>query len=152
MLTPQSPLDCDGSTVISISFTISAAPFGLGICPACPLGGLEQEAHDMRALKLTVAMAGVLFLIRYIPVYYYTSEFNEFVKQEAQRNQRRDQLKLALLNRAKDYSLSLTEADINITTHDGVFRVAVDYKTPLDFLVYRPELTFHATGAGLARE
>src|SRR5215470_12610997 len=106
----------------------------------------------MRALKLTFALVGVLFLSRYIPVYYYTSEFNEFVKQEAQRNQRRDQLKVALLNRAKDYSLSITEADINITTNDGVFRVAVDYRTPLDFLIYRPELKFHATGAGLLRE
>ena len=104
----------------------------------------------MRVLKLTFVLAGLLFLIRYIPVYYYTSEFNEFVKQEAQGTQRRDQLKSALLNRAKDYSLSLT--DIDISTHDGVFRVAVDYKTPLDFLLYRPELRFHATGAGLARE
>jgi hypothetical protein len=106
----------------------------------------------MRVLKLTFTLAGLMFLIRYIPVYYYTSEFNEFVKQEAQGNQRGDQLKLALLKRARDYSLSITEADINITTHDGVFRVAVDYRTPLDFLIYRPSLKFHATAAGLARE
>jgi hypothetical protein len=106
----------------------------------------------MRALKLTFALAGLLFLIRYIPVYYYTSEFNDFVKQETLRTQQQDQLKLVLLNRAKDYSLPVTEADINITTRDGVFRVAVDYRTQLNFVVYRPELKFHATGAGLLSE
>jgi hypothetical protein len=106
----------------------------------------------MRPLKMMFAVAGLLFLIRYIPLYYYTSEFSEFVRMEAQRDQRGDQLKLALLNRARDYSLSVKESDIAITTHDGVFRVAVDYRTPLDFLIYRPSLKFHATGAGLARD
>jgi len=113
------------------------------------LGTLSKEAHDMRALKLTFTLAGLLVLIRYVPVYYHTSEFNDFVMQEAQRTRQRDQLKGALLNRAKDYSLPVTEADINITTSDGVIRVAVDYTVPLDLLVYRPELKFHATGAGL---
>jgi len=106
----------------------------------------------MRALKLTFTLAGLLFLIRYIPVYYYTSEFNDFVKQEALRTQQPDHLKLALLNRAKDYSLPVTGTDINITTSDGMFRVAVDYRKRLDFLVYRPELKFHASGAGLLQE
>jgi hypothetical protein len=113
------------------------------------LGTLSKEAHDMRALKLTFTLAGLLVLIRYVPVYYHTSEFNDFVMQEAQRTRQRGQLKGALLNRAKDYSLPVTEADINITTSDGVIRVAVDYTVPLDLLVYRPELKFHATGAGL---
>jgi|ERR1051326_1493997 hypothetical protein len=106
----------------------------------------------MRALKLTFVLAGLTFLIRYIPICYYSSEFNDFVKEEANRTQRKDQLKLALLSRARDYSLSMTESDIDITTHDGVFRVAVDYRTPLDFLIYRPQLKFHTTGATLARE
>jgi hypothetical protein len=106
----------------------------------------------MRALRLTFVLAGLVFLLRYIPIYYYTSEFNDFVKQEVLRNQQPDQLKLALLNRAKDYSLPVTDADIIITARDGVFRVVIDYRKPLDFLVYRPELKFHATGAGLVRE
>ena len=103
----------------------------------------------MRALKLTFVVAGLLFLTRYVPVYYCTSEFNEFVKQEVQRTGQQGQLKLALLKKARDYSLPVTETDINITTTDGIFRVAVDYRTPLDFVLYRPELKFHASGAGL---
>ena len=103
----------------------------------------------MRALKLMFALAGVLVLSRYVPIYYHTSEFNDFVRQEAQRTRQRRQLKGALLNRAKDYSLPVTEADINITTRDGVFSVVVTYRVPLDLLLYRPELKFQASGAGL---
>src|SRR5881628_1461099 len=101
----------------------------------------------MRALKLMFALAGVLVLSRYVPIYYHTSEFNDFVRQEAQRTRQRRQLKGALLNRAKDYSLPVTEA--NITTRDGVFSVVVNYRVPLDLLLYRPELKFQASGAGL---
>jgi len=103
----------------------------------------------MRALKLMFALAGVLVLSRYVPIYYRTSEFNDFVRQKAQRTRQRRQLKGALLNRAKDYSLPVTEADINITTREGMFSVVVNYRVPLDLLLYRPELKFQASGAGL---
>ena len=32
------------------------------------------------------------------------------------------------------------------------FRVAVDYRVPIDLFVYSPRLTFHTIGAGLLRE
>ena len=105
----------------------------------------------MRALKLMFALAGLLALIRYFVVYYHTSEFNHFVTLEAQRTRQKDQLKWALLNRARDYSLPVKEADINITTRDGVFSVVVNYRVPLDLLIYRPELEFRASGAGLVQ-
>ncbi len=103
----------------------------------------------MRALKLMFALAGLLALIRYVVVCYHTSEFNHFVTLEAQRTRQNGQLKWALINRARDYSLPVKEADINITTRDGVFSVVVNYRVPLDLLIYRPELKFHAGGAGL---
>jgi len=43
----------------------------------------------MRGLKLMFALAGLLFLIRYVVVCYYTSEFNHFVTLEAQGRDRR---------------------------------------------------------------
>jgi len=105
----------------------------------------------MRALKLMFALAGLLALIRYVVVCYHTSEFNHFVTLEAQRTRQKGQLKGALLNRARDYSLPVKEADINITTRDGVFSVVVNYRVPLDLLIYRPELKFRASGAGLVQ-
>ena len=102
----------------------------------------------MRALKLTFALAGLLVLVQYLDVYYNSVQFNDFVQQQARQTRLKGQLKSVLLNRAKDYSLPVTEADINITTSDGVFRVAVNYRVPLNLLVYYPELKFRAMGAG----
>ncbi len=103
----------------------------------------------MRALKVTLALAGLLVLIRYFSVYYHASEFNDFVRQEAQRTRQSGQLKWALLDRARDYSLPITEADIKVTTHDGVSRVVVNYRVPMDLFVYHPQLKFQATGTGV---
>ena len=106
----------------------------------------------MRALKLTFALAGLLALLRYVPVYYHTSEFNDFVKQETQRTRLKGQLKSALLNKAKEYSLPVQEDDIDITITGAVLRVAVDYRVPIDLLVYSPKLKFRAIGAGFLRQ
>ena len=62
------------------------------------------------------------------------------------------QLKSALLNKAQEYSLPVKDDDISITTTGAVFRVAVDYRVPIDLFVYSPRLTFHTIGAGLLRE
>ena len=113
--------------------------------------GTPARRLEVRALKLMFALAGLLALIRYVVVYYNTSEFNHFVTQEAQRTRQNGQLKWALLNRARDYSLPVKEADIDITTRNGVFSVVVNYRVTLDLLIYRPELKFRASGAGLVQ-
>ena len=106
----------------------------------------------MRALKLTLAFMSLLVLIRYANVYYRTSEFDDFVRHEAQRTRVKDQLKRQILNKAKVQYLPVQENDINITMSGPVFRVAVDYRVPLDLFIYNHELRFHASGSGLLRE
>ena len=106
----------------------------------------------MRALKLAFALAGMLASVQYVAVYYDSLEFNYFVRQQARQIRSEGQLKSALLIKAKEYSLPLTDGDINITTADGVFRVAVDYRVPLNLLVYSPKLKFRVIGSGLLRE
>src|SRR5437899_12430921 len=59
--------------------------------------------------------------------------------------------RIAVPDSSRDYSLPVKEADINITTRDGVFSVVVNYRVPLDLLIYRPELEFRASGAGLVQ-
>lgn len=102
----------------------------------------------MRALKMTFAIAGLLALVQFLPVYYNSVQFDDFVQQVGRQNRTKGQLKSVLLNKAKDYSLSVKEADIGITTTDGVVHVAVDYRVPVNLFVFRPELKFRATSAG----
>ena len=105
----------------------------------------------MRAVKLMLVLGGLLALAQYGVVYYNSVIFNNFVEQQAQQT-RLHQLKSAVLSKAKDYSLSLGEDDIDIATGDGVVRVAVAYTVPLNLLVYRPELKFRANGTGFLRQ
>src|SRR5262245_33547798 len=105
----------------------------------------------MRALKVTLALVGMLVLVQYAPVYYSSLEFNDFVQQEVMRARSAGQLKETVLNQARSYSLPVSESDINITTSGSVFRVNVDYSVPVKLLVYTPHLRFQAGGTGLQR-
>src|SRR5215831_5801416 len=101
----------------------------------------------MRAVKVTFVLAGLLALTQYFHVYYNSAEFNNFVRHEAERIRSGAQLKHSLLEQARVYSLPVTESDISINTTDAVLRVAVDYKVPVNLLVYNPELKFHVIGS-----
>lgn len=103
----------------------------------------------MRALKLALALAGLLSLVQYLPAYYHASEFENFLRHEVQRTRSTGELKREILDQAGAYSLRLKDEDINVTKTGAVFRVAVNYKAPVDLLVYRHELMFHTIGGGL---
>ena len=104
----------------------------------------------MRAVKFAFVLAGLLAVFRYIPAYYYASEFENFVQNEVQRTRIKGQVRRDILDKAKIYSLRLNDDDINITTTGAVFRVAVDYQVPVDLFVYSHKLKFHTIGAGLS--
>jgi hypothetical protein len=99
-----------------------------------------------KAILITVAL---LLLVRYFPVVYHAIEFNNFVKLEAQRNRIGPQLQRALLAQAAIDFLPVKSDDIRIKEGDGLIRVSVDYKVPVNLLVFTHELGFHASGAGL---
>jgi len=106
----------------------------------------------MRALKAGLALAGLLALARYSPVYFHSLQFDDFVKHEVQHVRMQASLRKALLDEARSYSLPIKESDINFSSNNGVFRVAVDYRVPIDLIVYNHELTFHTAGSGLLQK
>jgi hypothetical protein len=104
----------------------------------------------MRVLKSFGVAVAFFLLAKYFPVIYYTMEFNDFVKHEVQRSRIGPQLQKALLDQAQLYFLPLKPDDIRIDEGDGLIRVNVDYKVPVNLFVFTHELSFHAAGAGLA--
>jgi hypothetical protein len=112
----------------------------------------------MRAWKLTrpltgvLALVGVLALSQPLSIYYRSSAFDDYLKHEIWRTRAVERLKGALLDKAKDYALPVNEDDIRITEAGAVFRVDVDYRVPLNLLIYKPQLKFHSVSAGLIRE
>ena len=103
----------------------------------------------MRTLRICIAAVTFFLLARYFPVIYYAVEYNDFVKQEAQRMQVAPQLQRSLLDQAQLYFLPIKPGDIRINENDGLIRVHIDYKVPINLFVFKHELNFHATGAGL---
>jgi hypothetical protein len=106
----------------------------------------------MQTVKLTFVLAALFGLIRYIPVYYCSSEFDEAVKHATARARSETQLKVTLLNEAKEYSLPVKESDISINKKDNVLRVTVDYAVPMNMIIFNHELKFHAMATGMAPE
>ena len=103
----------------------------------------------MRAVKALAVVAVFIVIARYFPVFYYSSMYNDFVKQEAGRTRVSSKLQQALLSKAESYYLPVKADDIQIKEDGELLRVNVDYRVPVDFFVFKHELTFHATGAGL---
>jgi len=103
----------------------------------------------MRALKVTFALAGLLAMTQYLPANYNSSQFSYGVIREAARARSASQLKESVLEQARTYSLPVTESNITINRTDSVLRVSVDYKIPVNFIVYNSELKFHVRGAGM---
>jgi hypothetical protein len=104
----------------------------------------------MRVLKVLAVAVAFFLIARYFPVIYYTMEFNDFVKQESQRSRIGPQLQKALLDQAQLDFLPIKPDDIRIKEGDGLIRVNVDYKVPVNLFVLTHELSFHVAGAGLA--
>jgi hypothetical protein len=106
----------------------------------------------MKAMKLTVVLAGILAVSRYLPVYYNSMEFNNFVKQEMERGRPGRGVKQVFLNQARSYSLPASESDIVLTRQGSVMRVAINYKVPVDLILVSPEVQFQVIGSGLVRD
>ncbi len=105
-----------------------------------------------RVCKILFVLVITLAGIRYIPIYYSSWQFQDFVREQAQNVQSRRTFKQTLVKQAKVYSLPVNESDIDIRMTGAVMRVSVDYKVPLNLLVYQPKLQFHVIGSGLVRE
>jgi hypothetical protein len=103
----------------------------------------------MRAIKLTVMAVLAVIILRYIPVYYHTWEFNTYVQEQVPRIRSKAPLRAAILTKAEEHNIPITEEDINMTTIDSVLRVNVEYDVPVNFYLFRKDFRFHAMGSGL---
>jgi hypothetical protein len=105
----------------------------------------------MRALKVLFVLAGLLAAFRYLPVYYNSSEFNNYVRESAERGRLTGPIKQDLLKQATMYELPIRESDIVLTKTGSILRVSIDYAVPVDLFVISPELKFHVIGSGFIR-
>ena len=102
----------------------------------------------MRVVKPVILLVTLLSMVRFLPAYYSSWQFKDFVRDQTRQVKSKTALKNALLDRAKFYSLPVEASDIDISMIGAVLRVSVDYKVPVNLVVYRPEVQFHVIAAG----
>jgi len=107
-----------------------------------------QEAQVTRAFKLGLCLFALL-MFRYVPVYYHTIQFNQYVQDQVPRIRMQGPLREAILSKAEEHNLNVTAEDIMMTTTNSVLSVAVEYHVPVNFYVFRQDLKFRAGGSGL---
>jgi hypothetical protein len=103
----------------------------------------------MRYMKVALAVLGILVSLQTVPALYHSNQFDDFVKQEIKRSRTQSsapQISHALLTKAGQFSVPLKEEDIDVRTQNGVLRVEVNYRIPIDLLVYSPQMRFRTVG------
>jgi hypothetical protein len=105
----------------------------------------------VRAFKTMVALAGLMALGQYVPAYYHTLEYTEFINIEVRRAKSEAELRQSLLLQAQERALPVTESDITISNFGRAYKVAVNYSVPINLVVYTPRMKFEAVGSGPMR-
>jgi hypothetical protein len=108
---------------------------------------LEQEARLMKALKVILLVVAIFVLIRYLGVYQRATAFNRYVQEESSLVRSKRSMQEILLLRAEQDKLPITDKNIQISAEGNGLRVSVDYRVPLDLIVFQKELTFHSSSA-----
>src|SRR5689334_22975168 len=99
-------------------------------------GGMRMT----RICKILFAGVILLALARWVPIYYNSYLFQDFVQEQAQRAQSKKNFKQSVLDQAKAYSIPVDDSNIDIRMNGAVMRVSVDYQVPVDLLLYEPKL------------
>jgi hypothetical protein len=102
----------------------------------------------VRFLKILFIVVLVVVLAKYFPVFYYSSQFNEIVAKETAHMKTVSQLRAALYEQAEQMFIPLQPSDVKIKENGADVKVNVDYEVPVNLLVYKHYLTFHAAASG----
>ena len=98
-------------------------------------------------VSVLVAMVGILLTL--MPVYFENYQLGQFVRQLARNaNAPDDELRAAVMARARALDLPVQPGDIQISRPEGKLQLETKYAVQMDFPLYQVDLHFHANGAG----
>lgn len=103
-------------------------------------------------LGVSVLIAMVAILLTLLPVYFENYQLGQYVRQLA-RNANAphppndDELRAAVMARARVLDLPVQPGDIQITRPQGKLQLETKYAVQMDFPLYQVDLHFHANGA-----
>ena len=106
-----------------------------------------------RGTAYLLVVAVIVFLaVQYVPLYFNAFQFNDAVRQEVKfaGSARRtiDSVREAVLLRAREYSVPVTEDDIKVTREGPFFVVDINYSVRVNLRVYQHEVHFSSSFSG----
>jgi hypothetical protein len=102
----------------------------------------------VRPLRILYAIAVLIAIGLYFPVYYHAFQYAEFVETSSQNARSVRQLRRDLLDKAQLYFLPVKAENIEIRENGPAIKVDVNYQVPVDFYFFQHIVKFHAAGSG----
>jgi uncharacterized membrane protein len=113
----------------------------------CGEGKLKAIIYTV--ILLTLVFLAVKLVPLYVTEYQLQDKMNEQAKFAVYNHYTEDQIRDILFKVMKDLDIPATREDIKVSgTNHGV-SISVSYTVPVDFLVYKTDITFSPTSEGL---
>lgn len=114
----------------------------------------QRGEGRLRAIIYTVILVTLVFLaVKLVPLY--VSEYqlqdkmNEQAKFAVVNRYSEDQIRDILMKVVRDLDIPATRDDIKLASTNHGVSISISYTVPVDFLVYKTDITFTPTSEGL---
>jgi len=122
-----------------------------------PLRTSRRSQHGegkLRAIIYTVILVTAVFLaVKLVPLYVTEYQLQDKMNEQAKfavvNHYSEEQIRDILLKVIKDLDIPATRDDIKLSSTNHGVSISISYTVPVDFLVYKTDITFSPTSEGL---
>src|SRR5262245_39205521 len=106
-----------------------------------------------RRLVILLILAALVFAsVQYVPPYFASFQFKDYVRQEvkyaAASRKTMDVLRSEILQKANELGIPITKKDIRFMRTGPTFTLEIEYRWPINMKAYRHELVFRTSESG----
>ena len=114
----------------------------------------QRGDGKLKAIIYTVILVTLVFLaVKLVPLYVAEYQLQDKMNEQAKfavvNRYSEDQIRDILMKVIRDLDIPATRDDIKLTSTNHGVSVSVSYTVPVDFLVYKTNITFTPTSEGL---
>jgi len=109
----------------------------------------KLKAIIYTVILLTLVFVAVKLVPLYVTEYQLQDKMNEQAKFAVVNRYTEDQIRDILFKVTKDLDIPATRDDIKVSSTNHGLAISISYTVPVDFLVYKTDITFSPTSEGL---
>lgn len=114
----------------------------------------QRGEGRLRAIIYTVILVTLVFVaVKLVPLYVAEYQLQDKMNEQAKfavvNRYTEDQIRDILMKVIQDLDIPATRDDIKLTSTNHGVSISISYTVPVDFLVYKTDITFAPTSEGL---